>query len=74
VYNMIRKVANAMPKTHEFWIFFMRMPNFRTVEECIQLVRNGIYLSYKDPKKMKFLILTDFAASMEKILMLPFDP
>lgn len=41
---MVHKAANAMPKTHLFWIFFTKMPNFRAFYGCIRLVCNGIYL------------------------------
>lgn len=52
---MFRKVANAMPKTHKFWIFFVRKPNFRAVEECISLVCNGIYSLCRMKKKKIFI-------------------
>lgn len=66
---MIRRVANAMPKTHKFWISFVRKPNFRALEECISLVCNGIYPSYEVSKKIKFLILT-YCCFMKEILIL----
>lgn len=61
MYNTIRKVANAMPKSHKFWIFFVRMPNFRAIEECIRLVCNGIYPLCKYQKNEIFSFNLFFA-------------